>query len=120
MTLNINRTLEVGSVVTFSCIYSYVIGAGGGGCANDNGSDRASGGGGGAFGDGGTTYRANYVAQTGPAGAWGKGEDGGHYGGGTRGAWAVVDFSTNTFDWGLGGGAAGATGYCKLYKVIPN
>lgn len=120
MTLSINRNFSIENVVSMSSVATYLIGAGGGGAASDNGTYRASGGGGGAFGNGGTTYRASIAAQSGPAGAWGKGEDGSRYGGGTRGAWAVVDFSTDTFEWGLGGGPVGSNGFCEISKVIPN
>lgn len=120
MTLDINRNFQVGSVVTYTCIPTYVMCGGGGGSANDNGSHRASGGGGGAFGSGGSTFEPAGHGQSGPAGSWGKGENGVRYGGGTRGAWAIVDFSTNTFTWGLGGGTTSGTGYCRLSLVIPS
>lgn len=120
MTLSLNRTLQVGSVVTFASICSYVMCGGGSGSSSDEGSNRSGGGGGGAFGNGGTTYALSISAETGPAGSWGKGEDGSHYSEGVRGAWAVFDFTTGTYDWGLGGGAREADGYCRLSKVIPS
>lgn len=121
MTLNMNRNLTIGSVVSYTCIPTYLVCGGGGGASGDNGDTRCSGGGGGAFGSGGTTYNTQTnAAESGPAGSWGKGEDGSRYGAGTKGAWAFIDWSHNGYGKGTGGGTVSGNGYCRLLKIIPN
>lgn len=116
MTVSINRQLAL-TPLTFVSITTYVMAGGaGGGCGTDGG-NRAGGGGGGAFGNGGNTYGGS--GEAGPAGTWGKGGDSGRYGSGANGAWAVIDFSTNTVLSGLGGGGTSTNGFCRLSKVIP-
>lgn len=120
MTLDINRSLAIGSVVTYTCIPTYLICGGGGGASGTTGTSPASGGGGGAFGSGGTTTSPQVSAQAGPAGSWGKGADGGTNRKGGDGAWAFIDWSKNGTGWGTGGGEVKGNGFCKLYKIIPN
>lgn len=119
---SVNRALTVGSV-SFTAITTYIMAGGGGGGCGSAGGSRSGGGGGGALGNGGNTYGyggANITGESGPAGsAFGKGGNGGRYNTTGAGAWAVLDFTTGTVTSGVGGGSAGANGYCELAKVIP-
>lgn len=120
MTLGINRNLTIGSVVTYTCVPTYLV-CGGGGGASSTRANAKSGAGGGAFGSGGDVSNAQVVAQAGPAGSWGKGGDGtSGNGNGGNGAWGFIDWSTNTTDYGTGGSLANVEGHSTLYKIIPN
>lgn len=116
LTRALNYHLDT-TAVDFLAISVYVLTGGGGGGPSDNGGWRAGGGGGGAFGNGGNTTQGTN-STSGPAGTWGKGADSTTFADGGRGAWAVMDFSTNTTAWGNGGGAARTGGHVYLDKVI--
>lgn len=90
------------SVDTVECM----VLCGGGGGARGNEGNRSGGGGGGAWGNGGSGVA--YAGGAGPGGAgFGVGASTGQYGPGANGAWAIRDYTTNTFRWGTGVGTAG-------------
>lgn len=123
-------TFSVDSVITM------VLAGGAGGQASDEGSYRSGGGGGGAWGNGGEcytrgswwdpsqwqhsagTYIQSYNGGTGPGGSQGQGGYGNRYGPSGDGAWAIRDFSTDTFSYGLGGNGRPRASYCTLEKLI--
>lgn len=120
MTRNINYSLDT-TAVNFSSISVYVLAGGAGGGHSDNGDWRSGGGAGGALGNGGDTYWPYTSLTSGPAGAsWGNGGNSYILTKGGDGAWAVLDFSTNTAVCGQGGGAARTAGHVYLDKVIPS
>lgn len=119
LTRSINYSLDA-TVVQFTSIATYIMAGGGGGGCSDNGDNRSQGGGGGAFGNGGNAWWTQEYGTSGPAGTWGAGEDGSRYGGGGRGAWAIIDFSTGLVDWGRGNSLASPRqGLVTISKVIP-
>ena len=98
-------------------LYAAFLCGGGGGGSSDEGDNRSGGGGGGAWGNGGTSYWSTNGRAEGPGGEWGAGGNSGRYSSGGSGAWAIINFTTNEFIYGTGGGAAAASGYARLYKI---
>lgn len=98
-------------------LYCRILCGGSGGNCSDNGSWRSGGSGGGAWGDSGTNTFIN-SANEGPGGTWGKGGNSARYSAGGWGAWCIMDFSRNQWEWGQGGGVgSGGAGYCRLYAL---
>lgn len=90
------------SVDTVECMI--LCGGGGGGRGNEG--HRSGGGGGGAWGNGGNGF--TYDGGAGPGGAsFGAGASTGKYGPGANGAWAIRDYTTNTFTSGTGAATIG-------------
>lgn len=113
-----NRDWTAGSY-SVSNLYCYILCGGSGGNSSDNGDTRSGGAGGGAFGNSGMAY--DWQAIHGPGGTWGQGENGVRYGKGGNGAWCIMDFSRNQWNWGYGTGvSSGNNGYCILTRLVPN
>lgn len=112
---------------TFSVdtVIAMVLAAGGGGHGDHpyETSPGGGGGGGGAYGDGGRGYSSSSSNQpgTGPGGQdfgkGGNGTNGAVYNAGL-GAWAIRDYSTNTFTSGTGPNSRPAAQVCVLEKLI--
>lgn len=99
-------------------LYCRILCGGSGGNSSDNGSYRSGGSGGGAWGDSGTNVQNGNAYNEGPGGVWGKGGNSSRYSAGGWGAWCIMDFSRDQWDWGQGGGVGnGGTGYCRLYAL---
>ena len=116
--IDTNRDWTAGSY-SVSNLYCYILCGGSGGNSSDNGDTRSGGAGGGAFGNSGMAY--DWQAIHGPGGTWGQGENGLRYGKGANGAWCIMDFSRNQWNWGTAGGvSSGNNGYCILTRLVPN
>lgn len=103
-----DHTFSVDSVIAM------VLAGGGGGCSGYGG------GGGGAWGNGGNGANpwSGYGPGTGPGGTTGVGGTAPGAGNGGDGAWAIRDYSTNTFSYGTGINGRPATEVCVLEKLI--
>ena len=94
--------------------------SGGGGKTGDNGEPRTGGAGGGAWGNGGDGY--NISGGSGPGGnTFGKGGSTGtsYWAGSAAGAWCLRDFTSNTFESGVGikTGSSLSIGTVELYYI---
>lgn len=115
--LEYTESFAVGTVFSVRTVECMVLCAGGGGGFGDNNTPRVGGAGGGAWGNGGSITGTGWTGGSGPGGAsFGAGESKGNtnYSGGSRGAWAIRDFSTNTFLSGLGAKETTHTGLPKV------
>ena len=101
-------------------VLAMVLAGGGGGKTGDNGEPRTGGAGGGAWGNGGDGY--NVSGGSGPGGnTFGKGGSTGtsYWAGSAAGAWCLRDFTSNTFESGVGikTGSSLSIGTVELYYI---
>lgn len=101
-------------------VLAMVLAGGGGGNVGDNGEPRTGGAGGGAWGNGGDGY--NVSGGSGPGGnTFGKGGSTGtsSWAGSAAGAWCLRDFTSNTFESGVGikTGSNLTIGTVELYYI---
>ena len=101
-------------------VLAMVLAGGGGGNVRDNGEPRTGGAGGGAWGNGGDGY--NVSGGSGPGGnTFGKGGSTGtsSWAGSAAGAWCLRDFTSNTFESGVGikTGSSLSIGTVELYYI---